>query len=270
MLKPKSKSQRGITIDEDDGIKFITAIQKTGYRRCVSVPECLFDVQSIMKFRTLDESLHSTYGGSENGSKSGDRTLQFDKIEIREYARTIGDNPSCSSGPPVSISWEYTPVGKISLDEYEETRPPRRSHFEMVLPRKVRHDMLRREWDVPNKYVAEAVRRNVKVKNQRKATVNNLGKATKMEEALESVSRKLKRIIFLQKPVHQQVKILEKKLDDAQRRRSQLVLERAMAGEYSEGGTEESSPVPPEKELSSPVAPDESSPEAVNTSSSSL
>jgi hypothetical protein len=30
------------------------------------------------------------------------RCVRFDVIVIREYARTIGDNPSCSSGPPVT------------------------------------------------------------------------------------------------------------------------------------------------------------------------
>jgi hypothetical protein len=28
--------------------------------------------------------------------------IAFSDIMIREYARTIGDNPSCSSGPPIS------------------------------------------------------------------------------------------------------------------------------------------------------------------------
>jgi hypothetical protein len=80
-----------ITISEDDGIK-------THLRRCLSVPTTLYDLSSIMKCRTLDESLHSNYGSD---SGKDDRGIQFDKVIIREYARTVGDNPSCSSGPPV-------------------------------------------------------------------------------------------------------------------------------------------------------------------------
>lgn len=30
------------------------------------------------------------------------QSVLFTAIEIREYARTVGDNPSCSSGPPIS------------------------------------------------------------------------------------------------------------------------------------------------------------------------
>jgi hypothetical protein len=73
----------------------------------MSMPTTLLDIMGIMKCRTLDESLHSKYGsesapGSRNAEKGTNRGIQFNKIVIREYARTIGDNPSCSSGPPVS------------------------------------------------------------------------------------------------------------------------------------------------------------------------
>jgi hypothetical protein len=107
----------------------------------------------------------------------------------------------------------------------------------MVLPRKIRHSMLRREWDVANKYIAESVRRNVKVKNQRKATVNNLGKATKLEEVLESATRKFKRLVTFQPPVSTQVKQLEAKANEAQRRRCQYALEKIMASEYGPDST---------------------------------
>lgn len=255
---PKSMSLdtvQPITIYEGDGEG---GTQTGRMRRCLSVPETLWDIRSILKFRTVDESLHSAYG-SETLEK-GRRSLTFDKVIIREYARTVGDNPSCSSGPPVryvgsslvcsrsvtfvlqsvltidfcdfcSISWEYNEVGDLTLEEFETTRPPRRSHFEMVLPRKVRQDMLRREWDVTQSQIAASVRRNVRVKNQRKSTVNNLGKATKMEEVWESAGRKFRRALTLKKPVSKQVQDLEKKVNEVHRRRSQLALDMQMASE---------------------------------------
>ena len=136
-----------------------------------------------------------------------------------------------------SISWEYNNVGSISIDEYENSRPPRRTQLDMVLPRKVRQDMLRREWDVTQRQIAEAVRRNIKTKNLRKATVNNLGKASRMEEIMESAQRKIKRAIFFQKPTSQQVREMEAKLNEAERRRAQLRLEFQMAGEYTSVST---------------------------------
>jgi hypothetical protein len=133
-----------------------------------------------------------------------------------------------------SISWEYNVVGEIGLEDYENSRPARRSHFEMVLPRKVRQDMLRREWDVQQRDIAESVRRNVKIKNQRKATVNNLNKATKMEEAMESASRKLKRLVLLQKPCSAQVRDLEAKFEQAERERQKIRRSLQLSREFEE------------------------------------
>ena len=72
-------------------------------------------IKGIMKYLTHDESVHSTYG-SERGAEPDEpekaqtvapmspgeaavrRKIKFADILIREYDRTIGDNPSCSSG----------------------------------------------------------------------------------------------------------------------------------------------------------------------------
>jgi hypothetical protein len=235
MMEPKRASLNvpaPITIHEDDAVKFKQS------HRSRSMPELLL-LKTIMKCKTLDDSLHSTYGSqSDNFSGYGEKSIKFDKIVIREYSRTIGDNPSCSCGPPVSISWEYNAVGAVDLDEFESTRPPRRSHFEMVLPRKVRQDMLKRDWDVTQRQIAEAVRNNVKTKNQRKSTVNNIGKATKVEEFMESAGRKVMRVLKFQKSVGGQVKDLEAKLNEHNRIRQQQLLEISMAGEYSEEPTD--------------------------------
>jgi phage shock protein A len=106
--------------------------------------------------------------------------------------------------------------------------------------------MLKREWGVTQSQIADSVRNNVRVKNQRIATVNNLGKATKLEEAMESASRKLRRLITFQKPVSKQVKDLEAKVNEAVRLKSQLKLELNMAGEYSDGSGSDTREMTPE------------------------
>lgn len=78
----------------------------------------------------------------------------------------------------------------------------------MILPREVRQQMLRKEWDVTQRQIAEAVRNNIKVKNQRRATINNLSKAPAVEEMIESATRTLKRGLFLRKSTSKQVEEL--------------------------------------------------------------
>ena len=54
--------------------------------------------------RLLDASIHSNIStdASKHVRRSTVDRVSFTTIEIREYARTLGDNPSCTSGPPVS------------------------------------------------------------------------------------------------------------------------------------------------------------------------
>jgi hypothetical protein len=51
----------------------------------------------VLKVKTIDDSLHSTWESSSDVAKSVD----WKDIQIRQYERTVGDNPSCSSGPPL-------------------------------------------------------------------------------------------------------------------------------------------------------------------------
>ncbi|GKY94709.1 hypothetical protein MPSEU_000436400 [Mayamaea pseudoterrestris] len=215
-------------------------------------------IKGIMKYLTHDESVHSNYGSERGGDleepekarievavtpidKAVDRRkIQFANIQIREYNRTIGDNPSCSSGPPISISWEYDPNTKVvSVDQYEDNRPPRRRHFEMCLPRSVRQEMLRKDWDVTQTQIANAVRNNIKVKNQRRVTVSNLGKAAKFEEILERTQRSLKRGLFFQKSTTQQAEDLRRRAEDMERLRAEVYGAGDEGKDEEEYGTEE-------------------------------
>ena len=83
----------------------------------------------------------------------------------------------------------------MSIDGYETHRPPRKSQFELVIPRAERQELLIEDWKVYQSCVTAAIRSNIQAKNQRRQTVNNLGKATKFEELTESFHRKFKRAL---------------------------------------------------------------------------
>ena len=74
------------------------------------------------------------------------KRVAFGAIEVREHEVTLGDNPSCSHGPPVGMKWEHKSEFRMSVDEYEEGRDgQRRGHRELVMPRRVREKMLRED-----------------------------------------------------------------------------------------------------------------------------
>lgn len=51
-----------------------------------------------------------------------DFRVSFKDVYVRKYSRILGDNPACSSGPSLSIGWEYEPEQTYSVDEWEYNR----------------------------------------------------------------------------------------------------------------------------------------------------
>lgn len=79
-----------------------------------------------------DASLCSTAAAGRPRVK---RTVSFSKIEVREYALTVGDHPLCQDGLPLSLDWEHTESTEINIccsrermEKYQ--MPPRLSYEE--------------------------------------------------------------------------------------------------------------------------------------------
>lgn len=182
-------------------------------------------LKSIMKAPSLIEKLNRRFHTSSQGLVTSmnledlhnrPRTICFTDVEIRSYVRTVGDNPSCSSGPPVTIGWEYDPnVFIMDTDTYEDQRPQRRRHLDLVLSRDARQHILKEEWHITQSQIAASVRANVKIKMQRRATVNNLHKLGRMEELLESAQRKIKRGLLFRKSTGTLVAEMDKQREKA-------------------------------------------------------
>lgn len=162
-----------------------------------------------MKIRSLDQSLSVSWSEAKRSTpiisaptiEESDTDLQvsFQNVEIREYNVTVGDNPSCTKGVPISIGWKYN-EHNVALDDYETARPSedRRTQRQMFLPSKERDSMLR-EAGVARSSMAKAIRETSRIKSKRAQTVNNMGTTHRLEQGLESGLRKLKRAVFRRK-----------------------------------------------------------------------
>lgn len=82
----------------------------------------------------------------------------------------------------------------MDLDSFERARPPRRSQMDLVLTRGERHRLLV-EWGASGQDVIEAIRMIIRVKNQRRQTVNNLGSYDRIEEVFENLARRMRRVV---------------------------------------------------------------------------
>eukprot|EP00980_Cylindrotheca_fusiformis_P016806 scaffold5064_cov121-Cylindrotheca_fusiformis.AAC.20 len=132
---------------------------------------------------------------------TGRKQVSFDMIEIREYSRCLGDHPDAIKGPPLSIDWQYEEAGSFVLEEYESSRPARRSHTEFMLPAAARSRILKQQANVTHKEIVERIAEIRHVKHQRQMSIA----AQEYEHLIvvyQSVKRKLKRFaarLFKQK-----------------------------------------------------------------------
>ena len=86
-----------------------------------------------------DDATHETE--IENDSDNRQRVC-FGDVQIREYPNVLGDNPSCSSGLPLTLDWKYAKFCTLSLDDYECHRAPRRRTHQLKMTAEARKNIL--------------------------------------------------------------------------------------------------------------------------------
>merc|ERR1712194_404091 len=54
----------------------------------------------------------------------------------------MGDNPACSTGPPISLGWSYHDEKRVEVGEYEEEKFQRQNKKDFRLPSSIRKKIL--------------------------------------------------------------------------------------------------------------------------------
>ena len=122
----------------------------------------------------------------ESHSPKSRRQVSFSTVEIRKYPIILGDHPDCSSGPPISIGWDYSDSIEVSLNLFEEMRPPRRHRRELVLPFRLRRELISKNCGYEEDQIRERLSEMKIVKKERQQTLAKL-KYQKLEEVFESI-----------------------------------------------------------------------------------
>lgn len=94
----------------------------------------------------------------------------FYDITIHEFQPTLGDNPSCNGGPPLSLSWNRVSHEVVSVSDYEERKNslPRRHKSNLCLDKFDRREILLGYHSITDIYRAE--NEVVKIQKQRQNT----------------------------------------------------------------------------------------------------
>jgi hypothetical protein len=165
---------------ESDEIGFVSHCPQL--RRCESMkrePE-----ESLLEHRKLTE-IDAT-GSSFLNAK---RSVSFSTVEIHVHSRSLGDNPSVSSGPPIALGQTVLVSELRTVDEYESFRvkeAPRRSKRDLLLGRMDREDLLK-EYGYSRSDFVEAENEVRKLQFQRRASSR--------KSLLEAVTIRLRSLI---------------------------------------------------------------------------
>lgn len=128
----------------------------------------------VRRKRTKSTSLRSSVSvnaGIKSSFSSDDtKGVSFGSVSVREYERTIGDNPSCSTGVPIGLNWAYCHYLDVDVDVYESSvrKPSPRTRQDFYLSPQDRVKILRDECGCSPQAISRAHDIAAEVRDQRK------------------------------------------------------------------------------------------------------
>lgn len=122
--------------------------------------------------------------------------LQFGSVNIREYEMILGDNPSVTYGPPVTLDWVPVAESTLPVDEYEcQHYHSRKSYNDMCMNYYQRNHLCALAGYTPADIELTLTEVN-KCKTNRFLTRHfSSYPAVQLETALESALRKARRVL---------------------------------------------------------------------------
>jgi hypothetical protein len=151
------------------------------------------DMSKIRRSQTLPNLLNQE---EEEDSTPGRprSSVTFQNVCVRSYDQTVGDNPSVSYGPPISLDWKFQELIPVPLDDYEEGRGNRRPLKQMGLSYFQRMAILQNNCGHSEADLKEATRKAGNDKFKRAVTKYFLPVQI-LEDVAESGVRKTKRYL---------------------------------------------------------------------------
>mmetsp|Transcript_17120 Transcript_17120/g.25934 ORF Transcript_17120/g.25934 Transcript_17120/m.25934 type:complete len:311 (+) Transcript_17120:213-1145(+) len=129
-----------------------------------------------------------------SSSRKRTKSLRFGSVHFRNFDQMLGDHPSTSYGPPISLDWHYEDGKSERLDSYEESRGSRRPMKQLMLNYYQRKNILMWQYGYSETELKKATKQSEKAAFQRSVTKYFLP-VSKVEEALQSAGRKAKRAV---------------------------------------------------------------------------
>jgi hypothetical protein len=126
-------------------------------------------------------------------------SVSFGSIEVREFDRIVGDHPDVSNGPPLSIGWEFVQDEAVTVDEYEEAKPPKSNKREenfLVRTKFERICILHQDYGYSIQELRAAEKEAKRVHKQREYSKEKHGRTVEyLESAMYAIGHRLHRVL---------------------------------------------------------------------------
>lgn len=128
--------------------------------------------------------------------------VSFSRVSVREYSLECGDNPSVSSGAPITLGWAYNKKGSLDIESYEADRTRLRRTECRRLSADQREHLLSTVGGHSHRQILTAQFETQMANQERLQTINNLGglgrtkyvgPRERVEMLKESAARKIER-----------------------------------------------------------------------------
>ena len=145
-------------------------------------------------------SLSNDNTGDKSNNIEQKHSVRFQNVDIRNFKMTLGNHPSATTGPPVMLDGELIEPNHLArkimtIEKYEQTRPPRRKRRQLKLTLQQRHNILVKERGFSFEEVKGAWQESLQIRRQRKETLDRGLAMMKWDEVWESTCRKFNRLV---------------------------------------------------------------------------
>jgi hypothetical protein len=134
---------------------------------------------------------------AEQADDYGRRRISFGKVQVRTFERILEVHPCTSSGPSLGLGWMYEDEDSPQTIDWLK---PNKGASQLRMCRDERECLVREELGYTSREVALAIRECLKIKNQRRRTINNLKECNsimpveRVEYMVERCHRQLRNI----------------------------------------------------------------------------
>ena len=118
--------------------------------------------------------------------------VSFQSVNVREYDRTIGDNPSCSSGIPISLDWSHSSEVIHKVDDYEKLKYMKNTKYVTRITPQRRESLVKMNLGYSDEEIALYMKETKKVQRSRSMT-DLVSPFWRIQHAYQSASRKVHR-----------------------------------------------------------------------------